>query len=474
MHSPIFRTPSFRFGLAALSLLAGVPAALRADDNVPPSNEAPQLSDAVGDGLAKLKEFLDAKDYTGAMNLMEGLRAKAEPDSYDQAFIYENEARIMTQKGDFVASIGPLEKSLEISDRHHFNTVKQNLDILYFLSQLYYQQADNAKTPHDEQVADFQKAIGYIERWFTLNPKPSEDISYYYSQLIYAEALAISPAGHPDKDLIRKAQEQVEKTIAMSPKAKDSYYVFLLATLQQLGDYPRSAEILELLLAHNPSSKTYWQDLTMFYMAMAQNDKDKNDRKIKTYNIRAINTIERAQAHGYMTTPRDNYTLFSLYFNAGQYGKAADLLYEGLKSGGIDSTLANWLLLASSYQQINQDFTAIEALKEASNRFPKNGEIDFKIGQVYQELDRDEDAYPYYKSAVDKGGLGKPLQALLFLAYSAYELHKFDDAKVAIDRALELEGAKPDHQAQGLKNAIEDAIKEREAKKAEAAAPAAQ
>ena len=470
MHSPILRSASLRLGLAALTLLAFAPLALRADDSTPPPSETPTLSDAVGDGLAKLKDLLEAKNYAGATELVDGLLAKAAADSYDQAFLYETEARILTQKGDYVGSIGPLEKSLAISDRHHFNTVKQNQDILYFLAQLYYQEADNAKTPHDDQVEDFKKAIGYIERWFAITPKPTEEMEYFYAQLLYADALAISP-GHPDKALISRAKDQAEKTIGMSVKAKDAYYVFLLATLQQLGDYPQSAEVLELLLSRNPNSRTYWQDLTMFYMAMAQNDKDRNDRKIKTYNIRAINTIERAQAHGFMDTPRENYTLFSLYFNAGQYGKAADLLYSGLKTGAIESTLANWLLLASSYQQINQDFTAIEALKQAANRFPKNGEIDFKIGQIYQELDRDEDAYPFYKSAVDKGGLGKPVQGLMFLAYSAYELHKFDDAKIAIDKALELMGDKVDRQAKGLKNAIEDAIKDHDAKKAELAHP---
>jgi hypothetical protein len=50
----------------------------------------------------------------------------------------------------------------------------------------------------------------------------------------------------------------------------------------------------------------------------------------------------------------------------------------------------------------------------------------------------------------------------------AYELGKFDEAKVAVDKAIELM-AKPDHQALGLRGAIEEAIKERDSKKAEPA-----
>jgi hypothetical protein len=59
----------------------------------------------------------------------------------------------------------------------------------------------------------------------------------------------------------------------------------------------------------------------------------------------------------------------------------------------------------------------------------------------------------------------------MFVAYMAYELSKFDEAKVAIDKAVELLGSKPDHQALALKAAIEEAIKERDSKKAPEAPP---
>jgi hypothetical protein len=53
-------------------------------------------------------------------------------------------------------------------------------------------------------------------------------------------------------------------------------------------------------------------------------------------------------------------------------------------------------------------------------------------------------------------------------AYQAYALQQYDDAKVAIDKAIEAAtagGAKPEHQLLILKNAIEDAIRTRDEKK---------
>jgi tetratricopeptide (TPR) repeat protein len=462
-----FHRPTALFlTLAAAAVLLMQPASLRAEDESSSGKEAPTLSDSVGDGLAKLEPLLTAKDWTGAINLVDGLIQSAPADSYDLTILNRTMAQILTQKGAYQDAIAPLEKALAISDRHHFFTTKEETDILYFLSQLYYQQADSYKNDRQAEVAAYAKAILYIQRWFTVAVKPNEDNSLYYAQLLYADAVAKDPQ-HPDPELIRKSREQVEKTLLMSVHPKDSLYIFLLATLQQEVNYTRAAEVLELLLAHNPNSRSYWQDLDMFYMALAQDPKDKDENKIRMYNIRAINTIERAQKLGFMKTTRDNYTLFTLYYNIGQYGMAADLLYAGLKGGTIDSDLQNWLLLAASYQQINQDFTAIDVLKEAANRYPKNGELEFKIAQIYQQLDNNKDAFEHAKVAIEKGGLAKAQQTYMFMAYVAYELSQYDDAKTAIDKAIELSAHpdRPDHQATGLKNAIEEAIKERDAKK---------
>ena len=54
------------------------------------------------------------------------------------------------------------ERALAISDKHHFFTTREETDILYFLSQLYYQQADSYKNDREAEVAAYAKAISYI------------------------------------------------------------------------------------------------------------------------------------------------------------------------------------------------------------------------------------------------------------------------------------------------------------------------
>lgn len=470
MRANLKRLSALGLGLSALALVLAVPCRLRADDDEakPQGDEAPSLSDDVGDALGKIRPLLDAKDWAGAVKLIDDILPSAKPDSYDLTILYGTKARILLQEGDYADSLEPLEQSLEISDRHHYNTLRQTMEDLYLLSQLYFQDAGNAKLPKDQQLGDYQKAIAYIERWFTLNTKPSEEMSLYYATLLYQEAVATN-GEHPDPDLVQKTQDEVIKALHINPRPRENLYVLLLATLQQQGKIAEAADVTELLLQKHPTDKAYWPDLVGFYVNLAQAS-GKNDETFRKYYIRAINALERAQALGFMQTPRDNFLLFTFYYDTGQFGTAADLLYSGLMSGSIASEVANWQLLATSYQQINQDFKAIEVLKEAAKRYPENGQFDFQIAQIYTGMDKNEEAYDYETQAVNAGGLDKPWVVYNTLAYSAYELSKFDEAKVAIDKAIELKGGEPDHQATSLRNAIEEAIRERDDKNAKQAA----
>ncbi len=70
------------------------------------------------------------------------------------------------------------------------------------------------------------------------------------------------------------------------------------------------------------------------------------------------------------------------------------------------------------------------------------------------------------QAAVAKGNLSKPHQVLMYLAYIAFELKRFDIALEAAKKALATpEGAK-DPQTKNMIKAIEDTIKDREEKKA--------
>ncbi|MDI1320702.1 MAG: tetratricopeptide repeat protein [bacterium] len=441
------RSLSFRPLLVLLGalLLAAAPAVAQQ----PPRDYS--YTDATGEVLGKVKVAVDAKNYDGAVAIVDGQLAKVPADSYDAALLYQIKTQTLLQKGDFSRVIDPLEKGLALSDAKTptYYEERATRDLVYFLAQLYLQEAVQTK---DKKLAAllFEKADNTMARYLKINPKTTPEAQMIYSQLLYNRAV-LDP-DHADLAIMKRAMDQVDIGLKLSSHPKDTFYVLKLVCLQQLNRNPEAVEILELLVKQKPDSSTYWQQLAALYLG-AGND------------LRAILSIERAQSHGLMTSPKDNFNLIGIYFNIGQYEKASELLEKGLHAGSIENEQKNWELLALTYQQLERPFKGIETLKDATKAFPKSGQLEYMIGQAYYALGKPEDALPHLKTAVAKGGLTKPHQVYSFMAYMAYELKKFDEALEAAQKSVDTpEGAK-DPQAKNLLKGIQDIMKERQAKK---------
>ena len=422
-----------------------------------------QLTERANADLGKLQPFIDAKNWDGAVNLLQGMLSYSQPNSYDQAVAYDIISKIYLQKSDYAASINPLERAYQLGATYPgFFTARSQLDRLYYLSQVYYQEATTTK-----QIAlrdqYFNKAATYIEIWLRENPKPTQEGRMFYTSLLYNQAI-LDPE-NVDKALLKKAQEQVHEALVTALNPKESFYVILMATLQQEEKHKESGEILELLVKQYPSKKSYWQQLMNTYATMAALSKSEDDAL--EHNLRSILTIERAQALGHMTGPKDNYNLVGIYFNIKQFDKATELLHKGLRDGSIESDQRKWELLAYSYQQIHKEFQAIEVLKESSQIFPDSGQLDNQIAQIYYSMDKVEGTYRHLNLALAKGGLTSPADVYYFKAYICYELLKYEEGLAAIDKAAEL-GDGSNKKLPQLRDAIASAFGERQAIKEKA------
>jgi tetratricopeptide (TPR) repeat protein len=408
-------------------------------------------TDETSEALTKYRAALEAKppNFDGAIAILDAQITRAVAGSYDLALLYQFKAQTLLQKGDFTNSIDPIERGLSLSDSKtptYFDD-RVTHDIVYFLAQLYVQEAMQSKNP-TVVIADYDKAEKYMVRWARTTKKPTVENQLFYAQLLYSRA--VQNADHPDLDMIKRALEEVEKGLLLSSRPKEQLYMFKFACLQQLNRNAEAAEILELLITLKPDSDTFWQQLAALYVSTEQ-------------NTRAILAFERAQTKGHLNKPKDNYNLIGLYFNIGQFEKSAELLEIALKTGGIEKDIKNWELLALSYQQLERPLKAIEALKDAAKAFPQSGDIELRIAQAYHTLEKPDDALPHAQAAIAKGDLAKPSQAYIFLAYIAYELKKYDVALTAAKKAAEYpEGAKD---GKNMVRAIDDILKEREAKK---------
>ncbi|MBL9214866.1 MAG: tetratricopeptide repeat protein [Opitutaceae bacterium] len=419
-----------------------------AAQQTPPREYFP--SEATGEILPQYKTAVDAKNYDGAIAMLDAQLSKVAADSYDAALLLQLKTQTLLQKGDFTKAIEPMEKGLALSDSKTptYYDERATRELVYFLAQLYAQEAINTKNP-TLAVSLYDKSEKAIQRWLKINNnKPTSESQLFYTQMLYGRATL--NADKPDLEVVKRALEQADIGLHLSTRPRDTLYLIKLVCLQQLNRNEEATEMLELMVKQKPDSSSFWSQLAALYLSTG------ND-------LRAALTIERAQKFGQMNTPKDNFNLIGIYFNIGEYEASADLLEAGLKSGRVENDPKNWELLALNYQQLQRPFKAIEALKQATKAFPKSGQLEFLIAQAYHSMEKAEDALPHLQAAVAKGELQRPHQVYLFLAYIAYELKKFDIAMEAAKKAAETpEGAKD---GQSMVRAIEDILKDREAKK---------
>jgi tetratricopeptide (TPR) repeat protein len=431
--------------LAACVALASTSLAIAQEAPEAPKKELSEKVSQAIEGLSKLQN--EGNRWDELIAQVDALLATVQPISFDTAFLSQFKVQALLAKADYKNSIPPLETALNLSQKYGFFGDK-DLELLWLLAQLYGQEASSETNP-ESQRAKYAKAYSTLRRWLDLTPKPNADAQYFAASILYNQAT--NNPKEVDKALMQQALAEANKGLLLSLKPKQEFYMLLMTIHQQLGEYGRSAEYLELLVRDYPKNKSYWQYLLNAYLYLEE----------KGFT-RAILTIQRAQSQGQLMEKRDNFILVSLHVNAQQFSHAVDLLETGLRNGSLESDQKNWEMLASCYQQLRKDDKAISTFKEAIKLFPKVGTMDLQVGNLYYMNNKFSEALTYMKSAVQKGlERSQQLQAYSYIAYLGLDLKKLEDAKMAAEKAVELDPNSSG--AKDLLRAVNEAIEERDA-----------
>jgi Tfp pilus assembly protein PilF len=448
---------SFRRALPALLLAALAPAALHAQADKLPAKE---ITEKTSGSLGELRTLTETKDYTKAIALIDQLIAAAPAGSYDIYVLSQVKAQVLLTQDKLVDAIVPVETALALAEGNpNFLDPAARLEQLNLVAQLHYQKGAADKTP-EGQRAGFLKALSYLDRWFKLSPKPSAQTHLFAASIQYN--LATLGTGAADVEALRAALAHCEEAMLLSPKPTAQLRLLQIACHLQLGQNARAAELLEVLAEVDPKTSSTWSQVQALYLNLAADAKD--PAQVQAMNLRALHVIDRAQSHGHLSTPKDNYTRVAILFNLGQYSLAAQLLEAGLADGKIEPTQRNWELLASAYQQSDQQEKALDTYARAVARFPAQADLEFSLAQSLYAAGKIQDAYGRARSAVAKPGLSKPGQTKLYLAFLAYELQQMDEAQTWVDQAR-ASGDVPAASLDPLARAVSEAIKAREALK---------
>jgi tetratricopeptide (TPR) repeat protein len=416
-----------------------------------------ELSEKFREVFAKIPELFGQQKWDEILTLLNGVAPSIGPESRDMAILLDTKAIVYAQREQYALAMEPWETALRLSDKYGYFEEKKTREVLNYLARLLFSESLNTKDKAVQQQY-VARAAAYEKRYLALLKNPSADDMIFYAQVLYGQAMVDEK--NPNVGLLREARKAIEESMLMAIQPKESSYQLLIGLLQQEGETTKLSDLLEVAVSKFPQKKDFWALLFASYLQLAQNEKD--PIKLREYNIRAINTLERAQSLGFLNTPKDNYNRVAIYTASGQLSMASEILHQGLRKGSIESTADTWMVLASQYQQEDKPLQALEALGEAAKLFPKNGTIELQLGEIYRSLEKTKEARDHYRAALEKGGLAKPHVAYQLLAYASMELDDWAEAQRAINKAAESPDFQKDPQMKGLKDHIDRTVADRQ------------
>ena len=263
-------------------------------------------------------------------------------------------------------------------------------------------------------------ALNAIDQWFCAVPADS------ITPQAYVLKASISVQGRK----YRAALEAIETAISMDKDPPESWYQVKLAAHLELGQYPQSAETLELLVQRWPDRGNYWVQLAQINYQMAQ---EQSALAVMALAYRK----DLLQQHG------DLLFLSGLYANTGVPYKAAQVLEKAIRDGLVDSNRNHWTRVAENWYAAGELPRALDAFIEAG-KIAEDGDVDLRRGYILVDLERWPEALAALDEALVKGGLGDrgTGEAYLLRGMARFKLEDLDSASADWDRASRYEGSR--------------------------------
>jgi len=387
--------------VGVVTLGSFAPAALAADEEKPQKTKrVPTISAPVFKKLEEAQELIDAKDFTRAENIIQGMLDAGRGSRYngnERANLYNMLGYINFSRERYSAAISAYEQVIttpdDISDGMLSGT-------LYTLAQLNF-------------VAErYSKALQYMERWITTANNPGPEPYIFLGQVYY------------QMQDYRSAVPQIEKGISVArergTKIKEQWYALLNYLYYEQENWPKVLSILEILVKNWPK-RDYWYRLAGIYG-------QEGDEK------RQLAALEAAYRGGFFDRGTDYTTLSGLLMQAEVPYRAAKVLKDGLDKGQVEKTAQNWRSLGQAWQLSQEADNAIAALKE-SGALDDNGRVYEQLASLYLEKEEFKSCVSAADSALSKGGLRKVQSTHVIRGMCLYNDDKLTGARASFVRA---------------------------------------
>lgn len=339
--------------------------------------------------LTEVHELIDQQAYDAAAVALQGLLQDVQQRPYEKAVVLQTLGYVEVSRETYPAAIRALEQSLALQQLP--DDTQQRLR--YDLAQLYVEENQAGKAVHT------------LEAWFQQTDKAP------------AEAYVLLGHAYAQQQQYRKAIPPLVRAIELADQPHADWYEALLAMHYELQSYPDCVPLLENMIRLFPQRHRYWQQLAGVHLAL------------KDYDA-ALTALELAYRDGALKKEQQLIQLVQLYLYTGIPYKAARLLEDHMRTGGIQNNARHRELLARAWSSAKQRMQAIQALEKAVSA-ESTPELRLRLAQWYFEDERWQAAASILEPLVRDKTNGATGQAWLLLGIARFEQHDREAARKA-------------------------------------------
>lgn len=360
------------------------------------TKEAQAVSKKVYDRIQQAQEQVDAKDYDGALRILNGLRSGDSLTEYELQNVLNYIGFVYYNMDNVKQAIAVYKEMLQIPSLEP-QIRKQTV---YTLAQL------------STMEENYAEALRLLEEWFTLEENPASEPYILYAQNLY-QASRYADMIEPIETAMRIARER-DKEI------KEDWYVLLNFAYFQQENYAKVRDIQKTLLLKWPK-KRYWFSLAGAYTELGE---DQN----------LIYAYDAAHTQGLLEKEAELVTMAQLYMQAEVPYKAGKLLEKEMEAGRVQKSAKNYRLLSQAWSLAQEDEKSIPALQAAA-RLSEDGELNLRLGNAYLNLGEYGQCEEAVEEGLKKGGIKSPDNAQISLGMCLYNQNKYQEAIRAFRQA---------------------------------------
>ncbi len=361
------------------------------------ARDTPAMRERVYEPLAEAQACAEEQDFECAREQLERVRQMSDKNSYETAVMWQFYAFIYFEEDNTQGAMEAYENLLMQPDL----PLGLEQDSAYTLAQLYVQ---------EERYDD---ALEMLDHWFEISPEAGPE-PYVMRAQIYYQTGRYEEGIEPITTAIELAQER-------GREIQEGWYQLLNVLYFETENFPRVIDTLRVLLTNWPK-KDYLVQLAGVY---GQEGEEEYQTAL----------FETAYEMGWLERGGEYTSMASMLLSSEVPHKAAEILQEGLDDGTIESTEQNWRMLATSWQQAQEDEQALPALTSAAE-MSDDGELYHRLALSYANLARWEECTEAARNALDIG-LDRRDDVQLTLGNCLVELEEYGPAREAFQAAAE-------------------------------------